>query len=91
MFLRQLRRLGTGRRDEQLFLLFGHQLRLLRGWWKLVVRRIRISLCFTGCSPFDTVQGSLSDVLGLRLSLPLQSRPAQISEGTLDSTERLEL
>ena len=44
-----------------------------------------------GCSQFDTVQGSLSDLLGLRLSLPLQSRPAQISEGTLDSTEQLEL
>jgi len=28
---------------------------------------------------------------GLRLSLPLQSRPAQISDGTPDSTEQLEL
>jgi hypothetical protein len=78
---------------------------------------------------FGTVQGSLSDLLGLRLSLPLQgqgravtarekvsgaffcptsssspgltekgslhlfsrSRPAQISDGPLDSTEQLEL
>ncbi len=34
--------------------------------------------------------GSLSDLLGLRLSLP-RSRPAQISDGTPDSTEQLEL
>ena len=40
---------------------------------------------------FGAVLGSLSDLLGLRLSLPLQSRPAQISEGTQDSTEQLEL
>ena len=45
---------------------------------------------FQGGSPFDTLLGSLSDLLGLRLSLPLQSRPAQISEGTQDSTEQLE-
>jgi hypothetical protein len=30
-------------------------------------------------------------LLGLRLSLPLQSRPAQISDGPLDSTEELTL
>jgi hypothetical protein len=40
---------------------------------------------------FGTFLGSLSDLLGLRLSLPLQSRPAQISEGTQESTEQLEL
>jgi hypothetical protein len=34
--------------------------------------------------------GSVSDLPGLRLSLPLQSRPAHISDGTHDSTEQLE-
>jgi len=37
---------------------------------------------------FGAVPSSISDLLGLRLSLPLQSRPAQISDGTRDSTER---
>ena len=36
---------------------------------------------------FGTVLVSLSDLFGLRLSLPLQSRPAQIFDGTQDSTE----
>jgi len=39
---------------------------------------------------FGTVPGSLSDLFGLRLPLP-RSRPAQISEGTRDSTEQLDL
>ena len=30
--------------------------------------------------------GSVSDLLGLRLPLPLQSRPAQVSDGTQEST-----
>ena len=38
---------------------------------------------------FGALLGSLSDLLGLRLSLPLQSRPAQISDGTQQSTEPL--
>jgi len=37
--------------------------------------------------PFRPVMGPLSDLLGLRLPLPLQSRPAQISEGTHDGTD----
>ena len=41
--------------------------------------------------PFTAILGSLSDLLGLRLSLPLQSRPAQISEGTQDSSEQRRL
>jgi hypothetical protein len=40
---------------------------------------------------FGTVRGSVSDLLGLRLSLPLQSRPAQISDGAPNSTEQLKL
>ena len=39
--------------------------------------------------PFGTVPGSLSDLLGLRLPLRLQSRPAQIGDGTRDSTDEL--
>jgi len=50
-----------------------------------------MSLCFEKLLPFVTVLGSLSDLLGLRLPLPLQSRPAQISEGTQDSTKGLAL
>jgi hypothetical protein len=38
-------------------------------------------------STFGTVMGTLSDLFGLRLSLHLQSRPAQISKGTHDSPE----
>ena len=49
-----------------------------------------ISLCLSRVLPFGPVPGSLSDLLGLRLSLPLQSRPAQISDGTQDRTEQLE-
>jgi hypothetical protein len=41
--------------------------------------------------PFGAVKGPLSDLLGLRLPLPLQSRPAQLSDGTLYSTELLDL
>ena len=41
--------------------------------------------------PFGTVLGSVFDLLVLRLSLPLQSRPAQISDGTQDSTDEREL
>jgi len=51
---------------------------------------LKISLLFTRSAPFGAVQGSLSDLLWLRLSLPLQSRPAQIYEGTLHGTEQLE-
>ena len=40
---------------------------------------------------FGVVLGSLSDLPGLRLSRPLQSRPAQISDETQDNTEQLEL
>ena len=47
-----------------------------------------MSPCFTRGRSIGAVQGSLSDLLGLRLSLP-RSRPAQISDGTLDSTEQL--
>ena len=46
-----------------------------------------MSLCFKRVFPFGAVLGSVSDLLGLRLSLPLQSRPAQISDGTQDSTK----
>jgi len=56
----------------------------------LVACDLEISPCFTRGSPFGAVQGSLSDFLGLRPPLP-RSRPAQISEGTLDSTEQLKL
>ena len=38
-----------------------------------------------------TVLDSLSDLFGLRLPLPLQSRPAQISAGTQDSTNQFRL
>jgi iron complex transport system substrate-binding protein len=48
-------------------------------------------LCFRRVLRFGAVMGSVSDLLGLRLSLPLQSRPAQISDGTHDSSERLGL
>jgi len=48
-----------------------------------------MSLCFRRLVPFGAVQGSLSDLLGLRLPRPLQSRPAQISDGTPDSTNHL--
>jgi len=41
--------------------------------------------------PFGAVLGSLSDLLGLRPSLPLQSRPTQISDGTQNSIKHLEL
>ena len=37
---------------------------------------------------FGAALGPFSDLLGLRLPLPLQSRPAQIYEGTQGSTER---
>jgi hypothetical protein len=37
---------------------------------------------------FCRVKGSVSDLLGLRLPLP-RSRPAQISDGTLDTAEQL--
>jgi len=40
--------------------------------------------------PFTGIQGSLSDLLGLRFSLP-RSRPAQISEGTLNTSEQRKL
>jgi hypothetical protein len=49
------------------------------------------SLCSRRVLPFGTVLGSLSDLLGLRPSIPLQSRPAQISDETQDSTEELDL
>jgi len=39
--------------------------------------------------PFGVVPGSLSDLLGLRLSLP-RSRPAQISEGARNSAKPLQ-
>jgi len=42
-------------------------------------------------STFGTVMGALSDLFELRLSLPLQSRPAQISKGTHDSPKCTEL
>jgi hypothetical protein len=32
MLLWQLRRLGSGRRDEQLLVLFGYELQLLQQW-----------------------------------------------------------
>ena len=48
-------------------------------------------LCCRRDLPFGTILGSLSDLFGLRLPLPLQSRPAQISDGTQDGTEQLEL
>jgi len=51
---------------------------------------LELPLCFRRVVPFGAVRHSLSDLLGLRLSLPLQSRPAQISEGTPDSTDELE-
>ncbi len=50
-----------------------------------------MSLCFAGILPLGNVVGSLSDLLGLRLSLPLQSRPAQISDGPHDITSPLKL
>jgi len=48
-----------------------------------------MSLCLRRALPFGTILGSLSDLLGLRLPLPLQSRPAQIYDGTQDSAEKL--
>jgi len=41
--------------------------------------------------PFGPGLDSLSDLLGLRLPLPLQSRPAPISDGIQARTEQLEL
>jgi hypothetical protein len=48
-----------------------------------------MSPCFRKLLPFGAVPGSLSDLLGLRLPLPLQSRPAQISDGPQGSTKQL--
>ena len=39
---------------------------------------------------FGPVHGSISDLLGLRLSLPLQSRLAQISDETMYGSEQIE-
>jgi hypothetical protein len=51
---------------------------------------LEVSLGFGVGLLLRTFLGSLSDFLGLRLALPLQSRPAEISEGTQESTEQLE-
>jgi hypothetical protein len=40
-------------------------------------------------SSFGAVPASVSDLLGLRLSLPLQSRPAQISDEDRHCTEEV--
>jgi len=37
---------------------------------------------------FVAFLGSVSDLFGLRLPLPLQSRPAQISDGTQEGNKR---
>ena len=39
--------------------------------------------------PLCAFHGPVSDLLGLRLPLPLQSRPAQISGGPMESTQQL--
>ena len=46
-------------------------------------------LCSRSMARVGAVLHSLSDLLGLRLPLPLQSRPAQISEGMQNSTDHL--
>ncbi len=46
------------------------------GGWS---RDLEVSLCFTRGSPFGGVQGSLSDLLGLRLPLPLQGQGRAVS------------
>jgi hypothetical protein len=49
---------------------------------------MEVSLCFLSeLMSSGPVEGPLSDLLGLRLPLSLQSRPAQISDGTLYRTE----
>lgn len=40
---------------------------------------------------FGSVPDTALDLLALRLPLPIQSRAAQISDGTRDSTEQLEI
>ena len=41
------------------------------------------------CLTFGMIPGSLSDLLGLRLSRPLQSRPAQIYNGSRDHADEV--
>jgi hypothetical protein len=50
-----------------------------------------MSVCFINVLPFGALVDSVSDLLGLRLSLPLQSRPAQTSDGIYHSPEQLKL
>ena len=48
-----------------------------------------MSICLRRAFPFGTVLGPLSDLLGLRFPLPLQSRTAQISDGIQACTKHL--
>lgn len=50
-----------------------------------------MSLCFSRVSSVGTVLHSFSDLPGLRLCLPFQSRPGQIYDGIQESTERIEV